>query len=105
MDTARPKPSARELRREEATWVAERLQAAWGSVEVVSRGRLIDPATLPGVVVESGTERVGLATYDVVGDACELVTINAFVAAWVSAPPSRGGVRTGALHSGVGGCG
>jgi ribosomal protein S18 acetylase RimI-like enzyme len=79
MDTARPAALARELRRDEATWVAERLREAWGSLEVVSRGRLIDPTTLPGVVVESGSERVGLATYDVVGDVCELVTINAFV--------------------------
>ena len=33
---------------------------------------------LPGLVAEAGDERAGLATYTVAGDACELVTLNAF---------------------------
>ena len=75
----RPGPSVRALGPDDQTWVVEQLRAAWGVGGVVSRGRLIDPTTLPGVLAESGPDRVGLATYDVVGDACELVTINAFV--------------------------
>jgi ribosomal protein S18 acetylase RimI-like enzyme len=79
MDTARPAPSSRPLRPEDHAWVEEQIRAAWGAAGVVSRGRLIDPTTLPGVLVESGPDRIGLATYDVVGDICELATINAFV--------------------------
>ena len=71
----------------------------------MSRGRLIDPTTLPGVLVESGPDRVGLATYDVVGDACELVTINAFVDGLGVGAALVDAVATRRVHSAVVGCG
>lgn len=40
------------------------------------RGELIDPTVLPGFVALANGERVGLATYAVRGDECELVTID-----------------------------
>lgn len=61
------------------TWVEDLLRSSWSSLHVVSRGRLIEPATLPAFVAESGQERVGLAAYDVGPDECELVTIDATV--------------------------
>ena len=76
----RPGPSVRALGPDDQTWVVEQLRAAWGVGGVVSRGRLIDPTTLPGVLAESGPDRVGLATYDVDGDACELVGTLEFAA-------------------------
>jgi ribosomal protein S18 acetylase RimI-like enzyme len=61
-----------------AAWLAERLRDAWGSPEVVSRGRIRDASRLPAVLGREGDEVVGLATFEVVGDACELVTLDAF---------------------------
>ena len=47
---------------------------------MVSRGRTICAAKLPGFcAVSPREERVGLATYEVVGDDCQLVTLHAFV--------------------------
>jgi GNAT superfamily N-acetyltransferase len=43
---------------------------------VASRGRLQDASILPGFVAEDGGRPVGLATYRVDGDDCELVSIN-----------------------------
>ena len=60
-------------------WALEMVRA-WGSDFVVSRGRKIYAAELQGVcAVSSIGERTGLATYEVVGDQCQLVTLHAFV--------------------------
>ena len=59
--------------------MAERLVASWGSTHVVSRGRVVDAAALPAFVAEIAGERVGLATYQVDGDQCELVSVDSFV--------------------------
>lgn len=53
------------------------LQAQWGSVVMVSRGILYHPAELPGFIAEERDEVVGLLTYHLVGDDCEVVTIAA----------------------------
>ena len=57
-------------------WAARLLAQEWGDVTVVSRGKIHDPTQLPGFVAEKDGEPVGLATYHVEGDDCELVTIN-----------------------------
>ena len=58
-------------------WVRRTLAELWGEI-VVSRGRVHDPAVLPGFVAEAGGEPVGLATYRIEGSDCEVVTIDAF---------------------------
>jgi ribosomal protein S18 acetylase RimI-like enzyme len=58
-------------------WAAAKLRDLWGEV-VVSRGAAHDATALPGFVAEEAGEPVGLATYRIDGDDCELVTINAF---------------------------
>jgi ribosomal protein S18 acetylase RimI-like enzyme len=50
----------------------------WGSEIVVAHGVAYEPATLPGFVAEEGDRAVGFLTYHVHGDACEVVTIDAF---------------------------
>ena len=57
-------------------WAAELLAREWGDVTVVSRGRLHDPTHLPGFVAEKDGAPVGLATYHIDGENCELVSIN-----------------------------
>lgn len=71
-------------------WAAGKLRELWGEL-VVSRGRVHDAATLPGVVAEDGGERVGLATYRIDGADCEVVTINAF--------PKGGGAGTALIRA------
>ena len=60
------------------TWIAGIAAKLWGSAVVVAHGEAIEPAALHGFVAEEGGERVGLLTYRVERDACEVVTIDAF---------------------------
>jgi GNAT superfamily N-acetyltransferase len=58
----------------------ERLRQSWGqSATVVAAGRRHDLAKLPALVALLDEEPVGIATYLVDGDGCELVTLDAFV--------------------------
>lgn len=76
----RPAPAVavRGLREEESEWLEGHLVLAWGSPTIVSRGREHDPARLLALVAEAGDELVGLATFEIDGNACELVTLEAF---------------------------
>ena len=52
------------------------LTAHWGSEIVVAHGAVFRPAGLPGFVSVDGDEWLGLLTYHIAGDACEIVTID-----------------------------
>lgn len=59
-------------------WVHE-IFLSWGAEFIVSRGRKIYPHMCEGfVAVSDEDERVGLVTYEVIGDQCEVVTLDAF---------------------------
>jgi ribosomal protein S18 acetylase RimI-like enzyme len=58
-------------------WVEELLRERWGAPEVVARGRVYHPLELPGFAVFDGERVVGLVTYELQGEDCELVTIDA----------------------------
>jgi ribosomal protein S18 acetylase RimI-like enzyme len=49
----------------------------WGDAKVVGRGRVWEPAELPGFAAYEDDRCVGLVTYEIDGDACEVVTIDA----------------------------
>jgi ribosomal protein S18 acetylase RimI-like enzyme len=59
-------------------WAARMLGVRWGSVRVVSRGRLHEVLTLPGLVAERLGQRCGLLTYRIDGSECEVVTLDSF---------------------------
>ena len=58
-------------------WARAKLRELWGE-GAVSRGVVHAPAVLPGFVAQETDEPVGLLTYRVDGDDCEVVTIDAF---------------------------
>jgi ribosomal protein S18 acetylase RimI-like enzyme len=57
-------------------WVDEIVTQRWGST-VVAHGEVFEPAALPGFVAEDDGARVGLLTYRVDRDACEVITVDA----------------------------
>ncbi len=59
----------------EREWSNAFLLDSWGGV-VARQCELVDPSELPGFVALADGDRVGLATYAVRGDECELVTID-----------------------------
>lgn len=59
-------------------WMLEIIRG-WGADFVVSRGRKIYAAELPGFVAEEGSgNKVGLLTIEIIDDQCEVVTLDAF---------------------------
>lgn len=75
--------SLREISDQDRAVIPAMLEEAWGSIHIVSRGRLIDTTQLPGFAAISTKkpkgEIVGLITYEIVEKSCEVVTINNFV--------------------------
>jgi ribosomal protein S18 acetylase RimI-like enzyme len=68
----------RPLRDDEQGWVRTTIRQRWGSEIVVAHGVVYEPALLPGFVAEDEGGPIGLLTYVLEGDACEVVTIDAF---------------------------
>ena len=65
----------RPLTEEDRPW-ADRVEAdSWGEPRVARLGELVDPTQLPGFVAAIDGERVGLVSYAVRGDECEVVSI------------------------------
>lgn len=60
-------------------WMKAYITQQWGEPRVVAHGAVYRPHELPGLLAEEGDRRVGLLTYRIEGDACEIVTIDATV--------------------------
>jgi N-acetylglutamate synthase-like GNAT family acetyltransferase len=59
-------------------WMLEIIRG-WGADFIVSRGRKIYAAELPAFLAEGNSgDKVGLLTYEIIGDQCEVVTLDAF---------------------------
>ena len=57
-------------------WVIQLMQEEWGSQMQISKGHAFYPADLPGFVALQDGEQVGLITYDITGDSCEIGSLN-----------------------------
>ncbi len=69
----------RGLESTDRNWIADKLDAAWGSTRVVSRGTLHYAHTLPGfTIVDEDDNPQGLVTYNIKMGECEIVTLNSF---------------------------
>lgn len=69
--------AVRTLTRADRGWLAKALRATWGSIRVVSRGRLIEDVTrLPGLVAEAPTgSPIGFALLRFEEDDAEVVVL------------------------------
>jgi len=67
----------RPVREEDQDWIRHLIQERWADEFVVGHGVVCRPAELDGFVAMEDTDVVGLATYRIEGDACEIVTIDA----------------------------
>jgi ribosomal protein S18 acetylase RimI-like enzyme len=67
----------RALEEHDRAWVLEMVRE-WGADFVVARGRRVYAARLPGFrAVGPDAENLGLATYEIIGAECQLVTLHA----------------------------
>ena len=60
-------------------WVERLIVERWGEPIVVGRGRVWTPVELPGFAAFEDDRCVGRLTYEIEGDALEIVTIDALV--------------------------
>jgi N-acetylglutamate synthase-like GNAT family acetyltransferase len=66
----------RPLTGEDSAWVQQDIAQYWGETIVVAHGKVYHPHTLPGFVAILKGVRVGLLTYSIEDESCEIVTIN-----------------------------
>ena len=57
-------------------WVTEFVTKRWGAEIVVARGVIYYPRDLPGFVAVQEKEKVGLVTYFITRDNCEIVSLD-----------------------------
>jgi ribosomal protein S18 acetylase RimI-like enzyme len=65
-----------ELTKQYRDWAREYLQESWGSAQVANRRTLYQADTLSGFVALWEESPAGLLTYNIVDNACEIVTLN-----------------------------
>lgn len=73
-------PTVRPLDDDDRAWVRDFVRDRWGDEIVVAHGIVYLPAMLAGLVLaDDAGDAVGLLTYVIDDDACEVVTIDAVV--------------------------
>ncbi|MBN1355582.1 GNAT family N-acetyltransferase [bacterium] len=55
------------------------LVAHWGSAEIVTRGKMHHAGKLPGFICMHNHAIVGLITYRILNDSCEIITLNSLI--------------------------
>lgn len=68
-----------ELTEQYRNWARKYLQESWGSGGIVSRGNLYQADALPGFVALWERTPAGLLTYNIVDNACEILSLNSRV--------------------------
>lgn len=69
----------RPVEESDVAWIVSFLEEHWQSRKVVSRGRIYYPEHLPGFIALHEGQRVGLVTFRIQNDQCEIVTLNSIV--------------------------
>ena len=73
----RPGVIVRPLAADDGEWARRLFESRWGSDRIVSRGRVYDLLSLPGFVAVGRAGLLGLATYRIENDECELTSLDA----------------------------
>lgn len=72
-------PRIAELSSRHREWAVRLVRDHWGSQVIVTRGRKHDTSLLPGFVAMLEDEPVGLITYRMSGDECEVVSLDSLM--------------------------
>lgn len=69
----------RELTKEDRPWLSQFWVEHWGDEIMVARGEVFRAADLPGFAAEQHGQIVGLATYQLLGDAVEVLSLDSLL--------------------------
>ncbi len=59
--------------------IRQQLIHYFGASRMVTRGRLVDAAAFPGFLAYRAGEPIGVITYEIAGDACEIIVLQSLV--------------------------
>ncbi len=63
-------------REQDHDWILRLLNEHWGSARIVTRGIVHEADKLPAFLADLDNERVGLITYRIDGEQCEVILLN-----------------------------
>jgi GNAT superfamily N-acetyltransferase len=69
----------RPIRSDDYDWIVALLRENWASEKQVYLGKVVDASKMPGFVATREGKSVGLITYRIDNDKCEVVTMNSVV--------------------------
>lgn len=58
------------------TWISLLIKKTWGDEFIIVHDEIFFPCSLPGFIAKSKNENLGLVTYNLQHDHCEIITIN-----------------------------
>jgi len=61
---------------QDKTWIQRLLRRYWATEKILSKGKLHDAIKLPGFAALQHNEPVGLITYEIADNQCEIITHN-----------------------------
>ena len=66
----------RATKAEDIQWINDLIRKEFGSEIVVVHGKVYKPGELSGFIAEEDNQRVGLLTYEIINQECEIITLN-----------------------------
>ena len=69
----------RSLCEDDINWIRQVIEKEWASNKVVSREKVYFVDRLPGFIAIQKNKRVGLLTYNIENEECEIITINSVI--------------------------
>lgn len=73
--------SIRPITPADRSWIRAIMIEHWGAIEIVSHGRIYSSDQLPGFIAHSRGSPIGLITYQITGEQCEIITLDSMVPA------------------------
>ncbi len=64
------------LNQSDHKWAMDLIKEVWISTKIISKGSAHNANELPGIVAIHKKNRVGLLIYNLIGDECEIVSLN-----------------------------
>jgi len=68
----------RQAEKNDFHWISEVFKKEWTGEFIITRGKKHYPKDILGLIAEEGNKKVGLLTYEIVGDQLELTSLNSF---------------------------
>jgi GNAT superfamily N-acetyltransferase len=69
----------RKVEDKDREWIRKFISKEWGVEKIVSRGKIYYPHKLPGFVAFDGKKYLGLITYRIENNDCEIISLNSTI--------------------------